>query len=59
MQIKIIIGEEDEPEEKMPMQRTPFQRKAARMLAKMAGRSKPNAEDLKKAAEIEHEDEDD
>jgi hypothetical protein len=41
------------------MQRTPFQRKAARMFAKMAGRSKPNAEDMKKAAEIEHEKEED
>jgi hypothetical protein len=29
------------------------------MFAKMAGRSKPNAEDMKKAAEIEHENEED
>jgi hypothetical protein len=55
MEIKIIIGEEEDKEEEMPMQRTPFQRKAAKLFAKMAGRSKPNAEDMKKAAEIEHE----
>jgi hypothetical protein len=55
MEIKIIIGEEEKEDEEMPMQRTPFQRKAARMFAKMAGRSKPNEEDMKKAAEIEHE----
>jgi len=59
MEIKIIIGEEEEKEEEMPMQRTPFQRKAAKLFAKMAGRSKPNAEDMKKAAEIEHEEEED
>jgi hypothetical protein len=59
MEIKIIIGEEEDKEEEMPMQRTPFQRKAAKLFAKMAGRSKPNAEDMKKAAEIEHEKEED
>ena len=55
MEIKIIIGGEEDKEEEMPMQRTPFQRKAAKLFAKMAGRSKPNEEDMKKAAEIEHE----
>jgi hypothetical protein len=59
MEIKIIIGEEEDKEEEMPMQRTPFQRKAAKLFAKMAGRSKSNAEDMKKAAEIEHEKEED
>jgi hypothetical protein len=59
MEIKIIIGEEEKEEEKMPMQRTPFQRKAAKMFAKMAGRTKPNEEDMRRAAEIEHENEED
>jgi hypothetical protein len=59
MEIKIIIGEEEKEDEEMPMQRTPFQRKAARMFAKMAGRTKPNEEDMKRAAEIEHENEED
>jgi hypothetical protein len=59
MEIKIIIGEEEDKEEEMPMQRTPFQRKAAKLFAKMAGRDKPNEEDMKKAAEIEHEEEED
>ncbi len=59
MEIKIIIGEEEKEEEEMPNQRTPFQRKVARMLAKMAGRSKPNEKDMEMAAELEHEKEED
>jgi aminoglycoside phosphotransferase len=59
MEIKIIIGEEEKEEEEMPTQRTPFQRKVARMLAKMAGRSKPNEKDMEMAAELEHEKEED
>lgn len=34
---------------------TPFQRKVAQMLAKMAGRKKPNAKDLEMASELEEE----
>jgi len=61
MEIKIIIGEEEEDkeEEAMPMQRTPFQRKVARMLAKMAGRDKPNEKDMEMAADFEHENKED
>lgn len=34
---------------------TPFQRKVAQMLAKMAGRKTPNAKDLEMASELEEE----
>lgn len=34
---------------------TPFQRKVAQMLARMAGRKKPNAKDLEMASELEEE----
>lgn len=34
---------------------TPFQRKVAQMLAKIAGRKTPNAKDLEMASELEEE----
>lgn len=50
-------GEEDVKE--MPKPVTPFQRKVARMLAKMAGRKTPNAKDMEMASEVEQESEED
>lgn len=59
--MKIEIYSEDESEEKEkepPPMPTAFHRKVARMLAKRRGRSKPNEMDLKKAMELDEEEDD-
>ena len=56
MKISIEIEKDGEGEDQeMPKPVTPFQRKVARMLAKMAGRKTPNEKDLEMAAEVEEE----
>ena len=62
MKISIEIekeGEKESPDHMAPeapeKELTPFQRKVAKMLAKMAGRKTPNAKDLEMASELEEE----
>lgn len=64
MKISIEIEKDSEDGKEMPehmapempeKEMTPFQRKVAQMLAKMAGRKKPNAKDLEMASELEEE----
>lgn len=57
--IEIEKDSEDTPDHMAPempeKELTPFQRKVAKMLAKMAGRKTPNAKDLEMASELEEE----
>jgi len=52
MKIEIEIEKDGEGEDK-PMKATAFQRKVAQMMAQRAGRKTPNANELKMAAELE------
>lgn len=58
--MKFSIEIEVEEEEKEEEMKTPsaFERKVAKMLAKKAGRKTPNEMDMKKAAELADEEED-
>ena len=59
MKIEIYLnkeGEEDEGE--MPRKPTAFHKKVAKMLAQRQGRKKANDMDLKKAMDLDEEDED-
>lgn len=59
MKISIEIEKDGESgEDSMPKPVTPFQRKVAKMLAKMAGRKTPSAKDMEMAAEVEEEGDD-
>jgi hypothetical protein len=62
VEIEISSGKEHEKED-MPMGKSmelsALQIKVAKMLAKKAGRSKPNSSDLEKVKDLEEEEEDD
>lgn len=60
MKIEIYLngGEEEKEEEDMPRKPTAFHRKVAKMLAQKQGRKTPNDMDLKKAMDLDEEDED-
>ena len=53
MKIEIEIEKNGEGEEKMMGKPTAFQRKVAQMMAQRAGRKKANEHELKMAAELE------
>ena len=53
LEVEIEGNKNGEEEKSAP---TAFQKKVAKMLAQKSGRSKPNEMDLKKAAELEDED---
>jgi hypothetical protein len=58
VEIEISSGKEHEKEDMpmgKPMGLSAFQIKVAKMLAKKAGRSKPNSSDLEKVKELEDE----
>lgn len=61
VEIEISAGKEHDKED-MPMgksmQLSAFQMKVAKMLAKKAGRSKPNSSDIEKVKDLEEKEED-
>jgi hypothetical protein len=59
MKIEIYLnGNDKEDKEDMPKKPSAFHKKVAQMLAKQKGRSKANEMDLKKAMDLDEDDED-
>lgn len=58
MKFSIEIEVEKDEDEEMARKPSAFERKVAKMLAKKAGRKTPNEMDMKKAAELADEEED-
>lgn len=56
MKIEICIEDSENGKEDMAKKPTAFHKKVAQMLAKQKGRSKANEMDLKKAMELDEED---
>ena len=57
MKIEVYLnGNDKEDKEDMPKKPSAFHKKVAQMLAKQQGRSKPNEMDLKKAMDLDEED---
>lgn len=55
MKIEVYLDGDDDKED-MPKKPSAFHKKVAKMLAKQKGRSKPNEMDLKKAMDLDEED---
>jgi len=58
MKIEIYLDEDKDEEEDMPRKPTAFHKKVAQMLAKKQGKKKFDDMDLKKAMDLDEEDED-
>lgn len=58
MKIEVYLNGSESDKEDMPKKPSAFHKKVAQMLAKQKGRSKPNEMDLKKAMDLDEDDED-